>query len=109
MGYRLLAIADEETGLKPVEQTAEGALLRLRVQPRASRNQVIGLHGDAVRIALSAPPVAGAANEALIRFLAERLDIPRSTIRLVSGENSRSKVVAIRGTPPEAVAARLGL
>jgi uncharacterized protein YggU (UPF0235/DUF167 family) len=53
--------------------------------------------------------VDGAANEALIHFLAERLDVPRSKIRLVSGETSRSKVVAISGTVPDEVAARLGL
>jgi hypothetical protein len=69
----------------------------------------MGLYGDAVRIRLSAAPVDGSANDALVRFLAELLHVPRSTVRLVSGQTSRSKVVAIRGVVPEEVVARLGL
>jgi uncharacterized protein len=79
----------------------------VRVQPRASRTEVVGPHGDAVRIRLTAPPVDGAANEALIRFLAERLEVPRSAVRIEGGASSRSKVVAIDGIDPDTAAHRL--
>jgi len=79
----------------------------VRVQPRASRNEVVGPHGSAVRIRLKAPPVDGAANEALIRVLAERLEVPRSAVRIEAGASGRSKVVAIDGVDPETAARRL--
>jgi uncharacterized protein (TIGR00251 family) len=92
---------------QPIQAVAGGVLLRLRVQPRASRDEVVGLHGDAVRIRLRAPPVDGAANEALVRFLSEQLQVPRSTVQLTSGQTSRSKVVMITGADLEQV--RFGL
>jgi len=61
----------------------------------------MGLHGDALRIRLSAPPVDGAANEALIRYLAERLGLPRSAVELVSGASGRRKVLRIGGVTAE--------
>jgi uncharacterized protein (TIGR00251 family) len=80
----------------------------VRVQPRASRTEVAGPYGDAVRIRLTAPPVDGAANEALVRFLAERLEVPRSAVRIEGGGASgRSKVVAIDGIDPDTAARRL--
>jgi uncharacterized protein len=95
--------------VKAIEESADGVRVRLRIQPRSSRNEVAGLHGDAVKIRLSAPPVDGAANAALVDFLAEKLGVARSTIRLVSGQTSRSKVVAIEGLRMDEVAARLNL
>lgn len=80
-----------------IEQWGDGIRLRIRVQPRASRTEVVGLHGDAIRIRLSAPPVDGAANEALLRFLSDKLSISRSAVRIAAGENSRSKVVTASG------------
>jgi uncharacterized protein len=80
--------------------------IRIRVQPRASRTEVAGPYGDAIRIRLAAPPVDGAANEALERFLAASLDVPRTAVVLVSGQAGRSKVVEVRGvTPAEAATA----
>jgi len=79
----------------------------VRVQPRASRTEVAGPHGDAVRIRLTAPPVDGAANEALVRFLAERLEVPRSAVRIEGGTSGRSKVVAIDGIDPDTAIRRL--
>jgi hypothetical protein len=102
-------LENEAPILKPLEQATDGVLLRIRVQPRASRTEVVGLHGDRVRIRLSSPPIDGRANEELICFLAERLDVPRSTVRLVSGQSSRSKIVVINGGVLQEVAARLGL
>jgi uncharacterized protein (TIGR00251 family) len=84
-----------------------GVRLAVHVQPRASRTEVAGLHGDALKIRLAAPPVDGAANDALTRFVAERLDVPRSAVRLVAGESSRAKVVAVAGVAPAEAARRL--
>jgi uncharacterized protein (TIGR00251 family) len=90
-----------------IEPTASGVRIRLRVQPRASRNEVAGEHGDALRVRLTAPPVDGAANEALVRFLAERLGVTRSAVRLVAGASGRSKVVEIDGVGEVQARARL--
>lgn len=74
-----------------------GFLLRVHVQPRASKSEIAGLHGDAVKVRLRAPPVDGAANEELIRFIAELLDVRRDDVSLVSGATSRSKRLFVRG------------
>lgn len=68
-----------------------------------------GLHGDAVKVRLRAPPVEGKANAALIAFLAETLDVPERCLALLSGETGRRKRVAVATLAPAAVAARLGL
>jgi hypothetical protein len=69
----------------------------LHIVPRAARSAVAGRHGDAVKIRIAAPPSDGAANDELIRFLAEQLRIPRSAIAITSGTSSRRKTVAIAG------------
>jgi uncharacterized protein (TIGR00251 family) len=79
------------------------------VQPRASRTELAGPHGGALRVRLTAPPVDGAANEPLVRLLAERLGVPRSAVRLDAGATGRSKVVTVEGIGVEAAARRLGL
>jgi uncharacterized protein (TIGR00251 family) len=66
-------------------------ILTVHVQPRATRTEVVGMHGEAVKIRLKAPPVDGAANEELVRFLAERLGIGRGGIVLLSGATARTK------------------
>jgi uncharacterized protein YggU (UPF0235/DUF167 family) len=68
---------------------------------------VAGPYGDALRIRLAAPPVGGAANDALVRFLAERLGVARSAVRIEAGVSGRSKVVAVEGIDPETAARRL--
>ena len=73
-------------------------LVRIRVQPKASRNNLIVEEDGRIRVALTAPPVEGAANKALCIFLAQHFGIPRSAIVLVSGDKSREKTVAIAGT-----------
>jgi uncharacterized protein (TIGR00251 family) len=83
------------------------ARLVVRVQPRARRDEVAGRHGDAIKVRLAAPPAAGAANEALVRFLAERLGVTRSAVRLVAGGASRRKIVAINGISVEEAMRRL--
>ena len=73
------------------------ARFAVHVQPRAKRTEVTGLHGAAVKIRLAAPPVDGAANEALRRFLAERLCVPRASVHVVAGLSSRDKLVEVDG------------
>lgn len=86
-----------------------GIRLAIHVQPRASRTAVDGLHGDALKIRLAAPPVDGAANDALLRFLADTLDRPRSAVRLAAGAGSRRKTVEVTGIGAAEAARRLGL
>src|SRR3989442_10120694 len=77
-------------------------VLTVHVVPRASRSEVVGMHGDAVRIRVAAPPADGAANEELVRFLAERLGVRRSAISIAAGGTPRRKPGLIEGgrTPP---------
>jgi uncharacterized protein (TIGR00251 family) len=75
----------------------------VRVQPRASKNEVIGAYGNAVKIRLTAPPVDGAANDKLVIFLSELFAVGRNSIMIVSGETSRLKVVEILGITERAV------
>jgi uncharacterized protein len=93
----------------PVEPTPGGVRLTLHVQPRASRTGLAGLHGDAIKVRLAAPPVGGAANAELVRFLAELLGVARSAVEIVSGETGRRKVVRIDGVGVADAGARLGL
>ena len=79
------------------------ARLIVQVQPRAKRSEVAGRYGDAVKIRLAAPPVDGAANEELVRFIAELLNVPRSSVRISAGLTARRKTVEIDGVTPEAV------
>ncbi len=79
------------------------ARIKVRVIPRAGKNQVAGLRGDAITIRLQAPPVEGAANEALARFLAKTLRVRPSDIRIVAGERSRDKLIEIEGVGQDEV------
>jgi uncharacterized protein len=76
-----------------VREHDDGASFELRVQQRASRAAVLGVHGGALKVSLTAAPVDGAANDALLRLLADRLDVPRACLRLLRGERSRQKLV----------------
>lgn len=69
----------------------------VHVQPRARRTEVAGLHGDAVKVRLAAPPVDGAANEELVRFVAESLGVPRAAVRVAAGATSRRKTLEVEG------------
>jgi hypothetical protein len=71
--------------------------IALRVQPRASRDEFAGLHGDRLRVRITAPPVDGAANEHLRRFLAGAFDVPASRVRLLKGTSGRDKLVSVSG------------
>ena len=88
---------------------ADGRItLTLHIQPGAKKSELAGRHGEALKIRLAAPPVDGKANEALIRFVAERLKLPKNAVSLKSGQTSRQKVLEVTGTTAEAVAALLG-
>ena len=91
----------------PLHETAKGVSFVVKVQPRARKNAITGTLGDAVKLALTAPPVEGRANEAVIEFFAEVFQIPRSSVTIASGETSRNKVVRIAGLGRAAVEQRL--
>lgn len=90
-----------------VQDSADGAVLTVHVQPKASRTECVGIHGDALKFRVAAPPVDGAANEELIRFLAQEFSIARSAIRLESGTNGRHKRIRLQGVTAERITARL--
>ena len=81
-----------------------GVVLTLAIQPKASRTEVVGEHGDALKIRIAAPPVDGAANDTLLEFLAKTLRVSRRDICLVRGAAGRRKIVEIVGVDPVAVA-----
>ncbi len=81
--------------------------LRLRVAPGASRAGVVGRHGDAWKVRVTAPPEDGRANDAVVRLLAETLAVPRTSVSLVSGHGGRDKIVELTGLGPSQVESRL--
>jgi uncharacterized protein (TIGR00251 family) len=85
------------------------ATVSVRVVPRSTKEGVAGFEGGVVKIRLNAPPVEGKANEALVRFLAKAVGVPRSRITLITGERGRNKVVRVAGVTREGLMAALGL
>jgi uncharacterized protein len=85
--------------------TSDGGRVRftVHVQPRASNNQIAGVHGDALKVRLTAPPVEGAANAELVAFLSSVFVVKRQSVRILAGESSRSKIVEIDGITERAV------
>ena len=92
-----------------VQNTKDGAILTVHVQPKASTTGCVGIHGDALKIRVAAPPVDGAANDELIRFLARQLSIPSTSVRIHSGAGGRHKRVFVKGVTAELIMARLNL
>src|SRR3954469_5001525 len=86
---------------------AAEVILQIRVTPRARRNAFGTMEGGVLAVRWAAPPVEGAANKALIAFLAETFGLPKSEVRVESGERSRRKRVRVSGLTPEEVARRL--
>ena len=78
--------------------------LTLHIQPGAKKTEFAGLHGDALKIRLAAPPVDGKANDALVKFIAETLGLAKSAVVLKSGQTSRRKVLEVTGATPTAIA-----
>jgi len=80
-----------------VTATRSGVRFNVRLQPRASKNEITGAYGAALKVRLKAPPVDGAANDALVEFLAGTLGVGRRSVRIISGESSRSKTLEVDG------------
>lgn len=74
---------------------ADSVRLSVRVQPRASRDEIVGVRDGVLRVRLRAPPVDGAANDALVAFIAQELGVPRRRVRIVSGFGSRRKILEV--------------
>ena len=92
-----------------VQDTKDGVILTVHVQPKASTTECVGIHGDAIKIRVAAPPIDGAANDELIRFLARQLSIPSTSVLIHSGAGGRHKRVLVKGTTAQLVMARLKL
>lgn len=90
-----------------LKNEADGVLLFVKLQPRASSNEIAEPLGNELRIKVTAPPVDAAANEALIRLLAEHLDCPRRQVALVRGQTSRHKTIKLYGLTAEQVLSKL--
>jgi uncharacterized protein len=91
----------------PLNEASKGVTFVVKVHPRARKNAITGTVGDALKLALTAPPVDGKANQAVIEFFADLFQIPRSSVTIASGETSRNKVVRISGMKRAAVEQRL--
>jgi uncharacterized protein (TIGR00251 family) len=93
----------------PIRNFAGGATFAVKVHPRAKKNAITGEVGDALKVALTAPPIEGRANEACVEFLAKLLKVSRSSVTIAAGQNSRNKVVRVAGLSAEEIRNRLGL
>ena len=82
-------------------ESPEGITIALKVVPRAKRDEIVGVEGDALKVRLTAPPVEGKANEALVKFLAARLGVKRADVEILHGETGRHKLVRVRGVKVE--------
>ncbi|WP_159565940.1 DUF167 family protein YggU [Budvicia diplopodorum] len=93
--------------MSAVEQLPDAMVLRLYIQPKASRDQIVGLHGEELKVAITAPPVDGQANAHLIKFLAKRFKVAKGMVEIEKGELGRHKQVKIhhpQQVPPEVAA-----
>lgn len=90
-----------------IRDTPAGATFAVKVHSRARRNAITGEVGDALKLALTAPPVEGKANQACMEFLAEFLNVPRSSVTIVGGHTTRSKVIRVAGRTAAEIKARL--
>jgi uncharacterized protein (TIGR00251 family) len=92
-----------------ITSTDGGSVFSVHVVPRSRRNEIGGQHGEAIKIRVTAPPVEGAANEALVVLLSRQLGVPKGRIEIVSGSASHNKIVSVSGLTPLEVEQRLGL
>lgn len=90
------------SGLR-IQQGDDSVTFEVRVAPRASRNAIIGVHEGSLKVALTAPPVDGAANDALRKLIAKTFGVPKSNVEIVRGERGRNKTLRIRGVSAEAL------
>jgi hypothetical protein len=92
-----------------IQNSLSGVTFAVKVHPRAKKNAITGEVGDAVKVALTAPPVDGKANAACIEFFAKLLNVPRSSVTIASGQSSRNKVIRVSGVTAQQVRDRLGI
>ena len=92
-----------------IQDTPNGATFAVKIHPRGRKNAITGELGDALKLSLTAPPVEGRANQACIEFLANLLNLPRSSVTIASGQNSRRKVIRVSGVSADVVRKRLGI
>jgi uncharacterized protein (TIGR00251 family) len=90
-----------------VQQTGDAISFAVKIHPRAKKNAITGVLGDALQVSLTAPPVEGRANEACIEFFAKLLKVPRSSVTIASGQKSRRKLIRVAGLPAEEVRKRI--
>jgi len=90
-----------------LHDSQSGVTFAVKVHPRAKKNAITGEVGDALKIALTAPPVEGKANEACVEFFAKLLKVPRSSVSIASGQTSRNKVIRVTGLTGQQVRERL--
>lgn len=93
----------------PIRDTPTGATFQVKVHPRAKKNAITGEVGDALKLALTSPPVDGRANEACVAFLAELLNVPRSSVTIAAGQTSRNKLIRIAGMTAADIEAALAV
>jgi uncharacterized protein (TIGR00251 family) len=91
----------------PIHETANSVTFAVRVHPRAKKNSITGELGDALKVALTAPPIDGRANQACIEFFAKFLDVPRASVSIAAGETSRNKVIRVAGSSADALRSKL--
>ncbi len=91
----------------PVRDTPRGATFQVKVHPRAKKNAITGVVDDALKLALTAPPLEGRANQACIAFFAKLLNVPRSSVTIAAGESSRNKAIRVAGLSAAQVEERL--
>ncbi|MBW2434650.1 MAG: YggU family protein [Deltaproteobacteria bacterium] len=87
-----------------IRKTSQGICFTVYVQPRSSKNMIVGLHRDSLKVKVTAPPVDGAANRACIRLLAKCLSVPASSLDIITGHHSRTKTILLKANavPPGA-------
>ena len=91
-----------------IRNSPAGVSFAVKVHPRAKKNAITGKVGDALKVALTAPPVDGKANDACIEFFAKLLNVPRSSVTIAAGQTSRNKVIRLAGLTAQQVRERLG-
>ena len=84
-----------------IRKTPDGIVFKVLIQPRSSKNMIAGLHGDALKIKLTAPPVDNAANRMCIDYLAKTLEVSKSSLEIIAGHTSRNKQVLLRSDSAE--------
>jgi len=89
--------ACRQAGGKVKKQPQNNLTLRIKVEPRSSKSEIVGPYGDGIKVKLTSPPVDGKANKELIELLSKELKIPRKNIEIISGQSSKNKVVRIIG------------